>query len=338
MIDSKAITPVQSFIDKEHYDISQLEENIFNYYKVDNKLNSMPFNTSNPILYYNKDLFKAAGLDPEKPPVTFDELTKTAKALTKNGVTGLSFYIEPWFMEQFFAKQGAEYVNNNNGRSAPATESYLNKEAGVNTLTWWKNLVDDKLALNFGRSGDDAKKAFLAGQAAMLLNSTGALRGIVDSAKGKFEVGTGFLPKPESAKDGGIIIGGASNWILNNKSQEEQNAAWEFIKYLSTPKVQAFWHTNSGYFPVTKKAYDEQIVKDNIEKYPQFKTAIDQLHQTKISYATQGALIGVFQEQRQFVATAIEEVLNGKKSPQEALNAAADNSTKALAKYNQFNK
>jgi sn-glycerol 3-phosphate transport system substrate-binding protein len=199
-------------------------------------------------------------------------------------------------------------------------------------------LVDNKLAINFGRSGDDAKKAFLSGQVAMMINSTGGLRGVVDGAAGKFQVGSGALPKPEAAKDGGIIIGGGSNWILNNKSQEEQNAAWEFIKYLTSPKVQAFWSVSSGYFPITIKAYDEQIVKDNLIKYPQFVTAIEQLHQTKSTSATQGAVMGIFPEQRLFVSTAIEEVLNGKKTPQEALDAAAANSTKALVKYNQTNK
>jgi sn-glycerol 3-phosphate transport system substrate-binding protein len=78
MIDSKAIAPVQTFIEKEKFDTSQFEEHILNYYTINNKLNSMPFNTSNPILYYNKDLFKAAGLDPEKPPTTFEEVSKAA--------------------------------------------------------------------------------------------------------------------------------------------------------------------------------------------------------------------------------------------------------------------
>lgn len=91
MIDSKAITPVQKFVDADKFDLSQLEENILNYYKVDGKLNSMPFNTSNPILYYNKDMFKAAGLDPEKPPTTYEEITKAAQVLSKEGKSGTSF-------------------------------------------------------------------------------------------------------------------------------------------------------------------------------------------------------------------------------------------------------
>ncbi|MBE1446950.1 ABC transporter substrate-binding protein [Paenibacillus sp. OAS669] len=335
MIDSKAITPMQKFIDQDKYDLSQLEENILNYYKIDGKLNSMPFNTSNPILYYNKDMFKAAGLDPEKPPVTYDDIAKAAKALTKDGKTGASFAIYGWFMEQFFANQGADLLNNGNGRNGVATESLVNGEAGVKTLTWWKQLVDDKVALNLGRKTDDTKKAFLAGQIGMTLDSTGSLRGIVDGAQGKFEVGTAFLPKPADAKDGGVIVGGASLYILNNRSEAEQKGAWEFIKFLAEPKQQAYWHVNTGYFPITKKAYDEQTVKDNLTKYPQLKTAVDQLHATKANTATQGAVMGVFPEARQLTETAIEEALNGKKQPKEALDAAAKEITGKLAAYNK---
>ncbi|AFC27836.1 family 1 extracellular solute-binding protein [Paenibacillus mucilaginosus 3016] len=335
MIDSKAITPIQQFIDADKYDISQLEENILNYYKVDGKLYSMPFNTSNPILYYNKDLFKAAGLDPEKPPATYEEVAEAAKKLTKDGQAGASFAIYGWFMEQFFANQGAELLNNGNGRTSLATESLLASDAGVKTLTWWKGMIDDKSMMNLGRKTDDTKKAFAAGQIAMTLDSTASLRGIVSAAEGKFEVGTGFLPKPSDAKEGGVIVGGASNYIMNNKSEAEQKGAWAFIKFLADPKQQAYWHVNTGYFPITKKAYDEQLVKDNLTKYPQFKTAVDQLHQTKANLATQGAVMGIFPQARQLTEGAIEEVLNGKKAPKEALDAAAKEITAKIAEYNK---
>ncbi|MGG1517438.1 ABC transporter substrate-binding protein [Paenibacillus oryzisoli] len=335
MIDSKAITPMQTFIDADKYDVSQLEENILNYYRVDNKLYSMPFNTSNPILYYNKDMFKAAGLDPEKPPTTYDEVAKAAQALSKDGKSGASFAIYGWFMEQFFANQGAEYLNNGNGRTSPATESQVNADAGVKTLEWWKQMVDNKSAANLGRKTDDTKKAFLAGQVGMTLDSTASLRGIVSGADGKFQVGTAYLPKPEGAGDGGVVVGGASLYILNNKSEAEQKGAWEFIKYLATPEVQAYWSVNTGYFPITKKAYDEQVMKDNLVKYPQFKTAIDQLHATKANKATQGAVMGVFPEARQIVEGAIEETLAGKKAPKDALDAAAKSISEKLATYNK---
>ncbi|MFD2611356.1 ABC transporter substrate-binding protein [Paenibacillus gansuensis] len=335
MIDSKAVTPVQNFIDADNYDISSLEENILGYYKFDNQLYSMPFNTSNPVLYFNKDMFKAAGLNPDQPPKTFEDVAKAAKALTKDGKTGASFAIYGWFMEQLFANQGKEYVNNGNGRTAPATESLLNTDAGINTVNWLKEMLDSKTALNLGRKTDDTKKAFLAGQIGMTLDSTGSLRGIVDGAKGKFEVGTAFLPKPVGLTDGGVVVGGASLWILNNKPEEEQKAAWEFIKYLAEPKTQAVWHINSGYFPINKKAYDEQNVKDNLAKYPQFQTAIDQLHSTKLTPATQGAVMGVFPEARQTVEDAMEQAFTGTKDTQKALDDAAKAITEKIQTYNK---
>ncbi|MFD1952904.1 ABC transporter substrate-binding protein [Paenibacillus thailandensis] len=334
MIDSGAITPVQQFIDAEGYDVSSLEPNIAGYYTFDGKQYSMPFNTSNPILYYNKTLFKEAGLDPENPPKTFQEIKDAALAINKTGKTGASFAIYGWFMEQFFANQGKDYVNNGNGRSGLATESMLNSEAGVKTLTWWKDLVDSKAAINLGRKTDDTKKAFLAGQIGMTLDSTASLRGIVDGAGTNFEVGTAFLPKADAADKGGVIIGGASLWILNNKPEEEQKAAWEFIKFLAKPETQAYWHINTGYFPITTKAYEDQRVIDNMAKYPQFKTAVDQLHATELTTATQGAVMGVFPEARQLAETAIEEAFGGK-DPKAALDTAAQAITDKIATYNK---
>jgi sn-glycerol 3-phosphate transport system substrate-binding protein len=336
MIDSKTITPMQNFIDADKFDLSQLEPNITGYYTLNGKLNSMPFNTSNPILYYNKDLFKAAGLDPNQPPKTFEDFQKAADAITKSGkATGGNFAIYGWFVEQFFANMGADFVNNGNGRTSQATESLVNSDAGVKVLTWWKDMVTNKSMNNLGRKTDDSKKAFSAGQVGMILDSTAALRGLVNDAQGKFEVGTGFLPKPADAKEGGVIVGGASLWMMNNKPDDEQKAAWEFIKFLTSPKEQAYWSVNTGYFPITKKAYEEASMKENVTKFPQFQTAIDQLHQTKLNTATQGAVMGVFPEARQLVEGAIEEVLNGKKSPKEALDSAQKEITSKIQQYNK---
>lgn len=335
MIDSKAITPVQQFIDKDQFDLSKLEPNITRYYTIDGKLNAMPFNTSNPILYYNKDAFKAAGLDPEKPPVTFEDFEQAATALNANGQTGASIAIYGWFLEQFFANQNAEYVNNGNGRDAAATESLINSEAGVKTLTWWKGMLDKKIISNLGRNTDDTNSAFAAGQIAMTLDSTAGLRSIVEKVGDKFEVGTAFLPRPSSATEGGVVVGGASLYIMNNKSEEQQQAAWEFIKFVASPEVQAEWSVNTGYFPITTAAYEQQVLKDNMEKYPQFKTAVDQLHASAATKATQGAVMGVFPEARQIAEGAIESVLNGQQEPKAALDQAAQQITEKIAQYNQ---
>lgn len=336
MIDSQAITPMQQFIDADKFDTTQFEPNILKYYTFDNQLYSMPFNTSNPIFYYNKDAFKKAGLDPENPPKTLDEWEAAAKALTTDGQTGMSLPIYGWLMEQMFASQDATLLNNDNGRTALATESQLGSEPGVKFLTWWKKLIDEKYMLNLGRKTDDTKKAFAAGQVAVTMDSTASLRGLISSTEGKFEVGTAPLPKVSSSDmgKGGVVIGGASLWIMNDKPAAEQQAAWKFIKFLAEPEQQAYWHVNTGYFPITKAAYNEDLVKENMKKYPQFETAVDQLHNTKIDPATQGAVMGIFTEARQLTETAIEEALNGSKQPQAALSDAAAQITQKLKDYN----
>lgn len=334
MIDSKAITPIQNFVDQDKYDVSQMDEAILNYYRVADTLYSMPFNTSNPILYYNKDLFKAAGLNPDKPPVLYTDLAKVAKKVTRDGVSGAYFGTHSWYMEQLIANQGAELVNLGNGRDGIATEWQLNGEAGVKALTWWKGLIDSKAAIHSAGKSDESKKMFAEGKVAMIFDTTAGLRDILDSVDGKFEVGTGFFPKPAEGV-GGVVVSGASNWILNSKSDAEQQAAWAFMKYLSEPEQQAFFHVNTGYFPITEKAYELPIVQDNMKQFPQFKTAIDQHNAAKQNQATQGGVLGVYPEARKLTENAIGQALSGEKTPQEALDAVA---VAINAKIDAYNK
>jgi sn-glycerol 3-phosphate transport system substrate-binding protein len=342
MVDLKVITPVQDYIDKENYDVSDLEPNVLAYYTVDGKQVSMPFNSSTPMLYYNKNMFKDAGLDPEKPPRTFAEVQDYARKLTKKDsagkvtVTGISISIYGWFFEQLLAVSGGYYVDNNNGRDGLATKATFNSPEGVAILEWWKSMNDEGLMGNYGRKNADVRTAFYAEQTAMFIDSTAVLRGAIDTVGDKFEIGTAFLMRPneDAFSKWGTVIGGGSLWIINNRSQEEQDCGWEFIKFQASPKEQAYWHTMSGYFPIRKAAYDEPLATEWRAKYPQFKTAVDQLHAAPNNRITQGGLIGVFPTARQTIETAIEEVLAGKATPQEALDNAAKAVTQAIEEYN----
>lgn len=154
---------------------------------------------------------------------------------------------------------------------------------------------------------------------------------------GHFEVGTGFLPGFEDSmdKDGGVIIGGASLWMLDKCDEKLEKAAWEFIKYMISPEQQVFWNKDTGYFPITTKAYELDEMNKHLEKFPQFRTAIDQLHDTPINTAIQGALIGVFPEARQIIETNIEAMIAGSMTPEKALNKAAEDINKAIDNYNK---
>ena len=338
MIDSKGIVPVQEFIDRDKFDTGQFEPNILAYYRVGDRLYSMPFNTSTAILYYNKDLFKQAGLNPERPPQTFEEIDEYARKLVQGGATrsGITIAIYGWFFEQLLARQGALYANNGNGRDRAATEVVFNRgEAGTRILDWWAKMVKDGVATNPGRKTSDSQRAFAAGQTAMTVDSTAVLRSLLTGSGGKFSIGTGYFPKPPQAKDGGSIVGGASTWIMKGRPPAEQQAAWEFIKFISTPAQQAVWYTGTGYFPIRREAYREPSAKEVLAKNPQFLTAISELRNSPINRATQGALLGVFPEARQRTEDAIEATILGRKTSKEALDEAAKTLGQAIGVYNR---
>ncbi|MBV4446891.1 ABC transporter substrate-binding protein [Clostridium tyrobutyricum] len=342
MIDSGWVKPMQDFIDEEKYDTSSLESNIAGYYTVDNKLYSMPFNSSTPILYYNKDAFKAAGLDPDNPPKTFSELESAAAKLTKKDSSGkvtqygYAMAIYGWFFEQFITKQGQAYVNNDNGRKAAPTATEFEKNgSGLKVLSEWNKLVKSGNAGNFGRKTDDTANAFIAGKTAMYVDSTAGLSAALSGVGQKFEIGTAALPSFDGIKDGGVSIGGASLWALDSKDTEKEKATWEFIKYMVSPDEQAYWATKTGYFPVTKKAYNSQLMKDNLKSKPQFQTAINQLHSSPST--AQGALMSVFPEARQTVEANIEQMLQNKQTPEQTLKKSADSINSAIKEYNQNN-
>ena len=337
MINSGKIQPVQKFIDQDKYDTSQWEKNISNYYKVDGKQYSMPFNSSTPVLVYNKDAFKEAGLDPEKAPRTYDELKAAAKKLTKksgNNTTqyGFSILNYGWFFEELLASQGGLYVDHENGRNGNAEKAVFNSKEGLNVFNLINDMYKEGTFYNTGTNWDDMRAAFQSKKIAMFLDSSAGVKQLIDNAS--FNVGVSYLPVPNEADRKGVIIGGASLWMSKGISEETQKAAWDFMKYLATPEVQAKWHVDSGYFAVNPKAYEQDIVKKEWEKYPQLKVTVDQLRETKSIPATQGALISVFPESRQRVVSAMESLYQGV-SPKDALDRAVDETNRALQTANK---
>jgi sn-glycerol 3-phosphate transport system substrate-binding protein len=231
MIDSGEITPIQAFIDRDKWDTSDFEPAVFNYYKVEGKLYSMPWNSSSSILYYNKDAFKEVGLDPEKPPKTFDEVTDYAKKLTKKdasgNVTRYGFHqaIYGWLFEQYMAVSGGLMADNGNGRDARATKVLFNDAKGQAILDWWKAGVAGGYFFNPGQDNDGSANFFNSGKSAMYVESTARLRNHIDASKGKFTLGTGRYPRPANAPaEGGNIIGGASVYILKSRPARSPGA------------------------------------------------------------------------------------------------------------------
>jgi sn-glycerol 3-phosphate transport system substrate-binding protein len=344
MYDSAQVVPMQAFIDRDKFNTSDFEPAVINYYKYQDKLQSMPFNASTPVLYYNKDAFKEVGLDPAKPPVTFTEIADAAKKLTKKDASGQTTRygfgpsIYGWLFEQLMATSGALYADNGNGRDNRSTKVVYNSAAGKAILDWWKAGVDGGYFYNPGIDNDGAANAFNAQKSAMYIESTARMRGHITSIAGKFELGIGLYPRPDSKpKEGGNIIGGASLYIMKSRPPAEQQAAWEFVKYAMSSAVQAQWQSDTGYYPVVKSAYDQAPSKDFSTKYPQFQVAISEIRDSPQNRSTNGAVLGVMPQARQRTQKMIESVLLGQATSQAALDAAVTEVNAAIDKYNKAN-
>jgi len=343
MRDSGQVVPMQAFIDRDKFSTADFEPAVINYYKYQDKLQSMPWNASSSIFYYNKDAFTEVGLDPNKAPVTFSEITDAAKKLTKKDASGATVRygfgpsIYGWFFEQLLATSGALYADNGNGRDDRATKVVYNSPAGKAILDWWKAGIDGGYFYNPGQDNAGATTAFQAGKTAMYLESSAALRGNINTAK--FQVGTGLFARPDNKPaNGGNIIGGASLYIMKSRPVEEQQAAWEFVKYAMTPAIQAQWQSDTGYYAVVKSAYNEAPAKEWATKYPQFQTPVDQIRNSPQNRMTNGAVLGVFAQARARTQKMIESVLLGQATTQQALDAAAAEMNDAIDKYNKANK
>ncbi len=336
MIDSQQTIAAQDFIDRDkNDDLGDLQPNIAGYYTVNDKLHSVPFNVSMPVLYYNKTATDAAGVNPDSL-ATLDGLSAAATKLTRanGGINDFGYASRTygWYVEQSIAAGDELYCGPDNGRgSERANEFTFANKASEKFIDTMKDMIGAGTAANLGLESDPAKKAFSAGTAAMTIESSGSLTSLTSAAS--FEVGVSPLPKIEK-NDSGPIIGGASLWInAAGHSDAEQEAAWQFSKFLSTPASQAKWFAESGYIPTTKSALDEKVAKDIIEQKPQFAVIIKQLEDTKVTAATQGCAAGIMPQARKGLEEAMEKAILGSDT-KKTLEDAAKSLTSDLETYN----
>ena len=332
MLDSEAIVPVYEIAEGK-IDFGSVIQPILNYYSIEGNLYSMPFNSSTAMLYYNKDAFAEAGI--EDAPETWADIEEIGLQIIDSGAAnhGLSFGWPAWILEQMFAYHNRPYANNMNGREGRASEVYLNNDFGKMVLGSWTDMVEQDVIAYGGREYS-ANQDFLAGEVAMLIQSTSSLSSIMESAD--FEVGTTFLPRFEGYGIGNSVIGGASLWVMQGHSDQEYEAVVEFFKYLSSTDVTIQWHKDTGYFPATNAAVktlmDDRWFSDN----PNYLTAFLQVLSGVQSPAANGVLLGNFVEIRDIVDTAVEEAFTGVSSADEALDKADNQADNVLADYTEL--
>jgi sn-glycerol 3-phosphate transport system substrate-binding protein len=339
MIDSGQTVPAQEFIDDDGYDTGPIEDALLNYFTVDGDLRSFPFNNSTPLMYINRDAFEEAGLDPDSPPTDLAGIREAAEALTvtdDDGTVvryGFGAAVYGWFIEQFMARAGAPYCDNDNGRGGRATEVLFDDPEVVELVEWWGDMIDDELAVQIGRNTDDAQAAFTSGRAAMTLESTGSLGGFIEQSD--FEVGAGYFPLVGADDPGGSIIGGASLWINGEgHTEQEVRASWEFVQYLLTPESQSAWHAGTGYLAVNTEGYDGPEATERAEEFPQFSVAANQLADSEINENTAGCMMGVMSEARVAAEEGWETALTSDTPAEEAMSDAAEGVGRPIEEYN----
>lgn len=336
-LDSGAFTPIGEILPDEQINLDDFLPSVLNYYRIGGSLNSMPFNSSNTIMLYNKTAFENAGLDPENPPRSLSGVRDAAETIVDQTEMeqGITWPNHTWMqIEQQFAKQDQVLINNENGRAGRPDSTNFNSEAGRKVYTWWKGMADAGLYLNPGiEAWGEARQAFLTQQVPMLWDSTSNIVSMQSGAQENgFELGSAYLPTPDGDNQG-VVIGGGSLWVPDALSDEKKQAAGEFVAYLTDTEQQARWHRNSGYFPVRQSAIDQLAENNWFDENPNFQTAFDQLQDTEDTPATRGAVMGVFPEARSINEEVSVSIINGDVGIEEGLSQMDTQVEDALNSY-----
>ena len=283
----------------------------------------IPFQRSTIVMYYNKDLFKEAGLDPEQPPATWDEMVGAGKKLTKADGSQWGVMIPstgyPYWMFGALAMQNDQVLMNGDGDT-----TYFDAPAVVEALGFWKDLGDKHGVMPKGTiEWGTLRQNFLEGKTAVMWHSTGNLTAVKENAA--FDFGVAMLPAKERR---GTPTGGGNFYIFKKTTPEERKAAMRLVKFMTSPERSAEWSMKTGYMGVSPAAYKTDKLMKYVEEFPYAAVARDQLQ-----YAT--AELSTYQTGRirKALDDAIQAALTGSKTPKEALSAAQEQADRLLKPY-----
>jgi sn-glycerol 3-phosphate transport system substrate-binding protein len=335
-----AIYPVYQLMEDagEPFDPSAFLQAVTGYYTTPEGLMlSMPFNSSTPVLWYNKDAFAAAGLDPEVPPATWPELEEAALALQEAGFEcGFTTAWESWVhIENLSAWHNQPIGTLSNGFGGLGTEFTFNQTVAVDHITKMGEWQQSKIFDYGGRTNQAAPK-FYNQECAMYTESSAGYAGISANVT-DFEFGIGMLPywpDVEGAPQNSII-GGASLWVLQGHAAESYEGVAQFFSYLSSPEVQAWYHQETGYLPITQAAYELTQEQGFYEKFPGADISVRQINLNPPTENSKGLRFGNFVQIRDIIAEELERVWAGDASAQEALDEAVRRGNELLRQFEQ---
>lgn len=340
MLHSGYTTPVQNFIDEDNYDVSKISSVARAFYANKGKQQAMPFNTSQPVLYYNASLLKKYNITPPPVSPSYSDITRVAKELyEKSGhkTKGMTIQVYGWFLEQALANANAQLANQNDGHTGNPTKVKINNPDTVEFLNWIKENIKSGDFIDYGSgasAGANQTAGFLSDKVGIFIQSSASIGQLTQNNKN--ELGITYFPHPDSKKANGVAIGGAALWISNDKPKDVQRGAFEFIKYTLKPEVQAQWQKSTGYLALNKDSQKTSILKELYAKNPEAKVPGQQLATAKPNYSNSGILMEGMQLTRQLEEVAMETVYNGGDINQ-ALNTADKNINDNLTQLNKAN-
>lgn len=337
MIDSGYALRVQDFIDRDSYDVSDIEPNIAAYYTLDGALYGLPFNSSTPCIVYNKEALEKAGVDPTTDLGDFESIKAAAQKVVDSGACEIGVAIPNygWLFEQWVSIQDQDLVDNGNGRADRATKVMFDSNgAGEKIVASWQDLVSQPYAQHLGDT-DATKLVFGQGGVAIIMESCAVYTNMQSAADGQFNVGLAPLPKVEAGNTGGPSVGGGALWIMDNEDDARANGAWEFIKFAATPEEQAKWSMGTGYLPISRAATEVDTYKEYItNENPDFMIIIEALRGSRPDRA--GAVMGVFTRARQIVQDEMEIAINNPDTaPKDVVDKMAAQINEEIEIYNK---
>jgi len=326
LIDVDAIIPLEKFIARAGGDkyLDDFFPPFLANSRADEKIWSIPFQRSTPLFYWNKNLFRKAGLDPNRPPQNWQELLDFAQKLTvrdaRGNVTQWGLELPRWdyWVFQSFVLQNEGRLENEAG-----TETYFNSPTVVDALQFWTDLANKYKVMPRKRSYGEASQDFAAEAVAMTYLSTGALTFVKNSAK--FEFGVSFLPK---GKVVATQTGGGNLYIMKGLPERNQEAAWTFVDWMTSPANVARLSIASGYVAHKKSAYEVPAYKEYVKDFPYALLARDQLN-----YAHREFMTHDYGKVRELLVDAMAQGLDQAMTPKQALDSAQKQAADILARY-----
>jgi len=304
------------------------------YADVSGNLLSFPFNASTPILYYNKNMFRDAGLDPEVAPKTWPEVGQAAKRLRERGaLCGFTTSWPSWInVENFSAFHNLSLATRSNGFGGLDAVLTFNNPVVVRHVAQLAEWQTTKVFDYSGRA-QSAEPRFQNGECGIFIGSSATRADI--KANSKFEVGYGMMPYwPDVAgAPQNTFIGGATLWVLRDRPRAEYTGVAKFFSFLSKPEVQAAWHQNTGYLPITRAAFDLTRAQGFYDRNAGASISIEQVTLKPPTENSRGLRLGSFVLIRDAIDEELEQALAGKKSARAAMDSAVERGNKLLRQF-----